>query len=73
MQLRQLMDRGADWGYFPNPNKSIFISGNLEEKEVARRELKRVGLHLTYLDGSRYLGSYLGPREELEALGADQG
>ena len=36
-QLRLLMDWWPDWGYFPEPDKSIFIADNLEEKEVARR------------------------------------
>ena len=26
-----------------------------------------MSLHLTYIDVSRYMGAYLGPREELEA------
>ena len=33
VQLRMLMDRGADRGYFPDPSKSIFIAENPEEKE----------------------------------------
>ena len=36
-QLRLLMERGPDQGYFPNPAKSLFIADNLEEKEVAKR------------------------------------
>ena len=62
MQLCLLMDRGRYRGYLPEPAKSILISNNLGEKEAAKRELKWVGLHITYVDGRRYLGGYLGPR-----------
>ena len=31
-----------------------------------RRKFKQVGLHITYIYVSRYMGDYLGPREELE-------
>ena len=60
-----MMDRGTERGYFPEPAKYIFISDNPEEKEVTNRELKWAGLNLNYVDGGRYLGAYLGPREEL--------
>ena len=33
---------------------------------MARSEFERTGLHINYIDGSRYLGAYLGLREELE-------
>ena len=66
-QLRLLMDRGLGRGYLPETAKSIFIADNPEEKEAARREFEQAGLHLTYIDGSIYLGAYLGPMEELEA------
>ena len=65
-QLRLLIDRGLERGYFPKPAKSIFIANNPEKMEAAKREFERVGLHLNYIDGRRYLGAYLGPREELE-------
>ena len=65
-QLIPMMDRGTDWGYFPDPAKSIFIADNPEEKEATNREFERVGLNINYIDGGCYLGAYLGPREELE-------
>ena len=60
------MDRGAYWGYFPKPAKSLFISHNLDEKEVAKREFYRAGLNLKCVDAGHYLGGYLGSREDLE-------
>ena len=61
-----MIDQGPEWGYFPELAKSLFIANNPEEKEVAERKVEQVGLNLNYIDGSQYLGSYLGPREELE-------
>ena len=60
------MDRGPDQGYLPKTAKSLLISDNLEEKEVARQEFERSVLNLKYVDGRRYLGAYLGASEELE-------
>ena len=60
------MDQGPYWGYLPDPNKYIFIADNVEEKEVTNRDFGRVGLNLNCVDGGRYLGDYLGHREELE-------
>ena len=34
---------------------------------MVRWEFKQAGLNINYVDGIRYLGSYLGPKEELEA------
>ena len=67
VQLRLLMDRGPDQGYLPEPAKSIFIAKNPKEKEAVKQEFERAGLHLTYVDGSRYLGAFWGTREEIEA------
>ena len=36
-QLKLLMAWGMDWGYFPELEKSLFISGNPEEEEAERR------------------------------------
>ena len=63
--LRLLMERGTVRGYFPDPAKSLFIVDSPEEKEEAKREFDRAGLNLNYVDGGRYLGAYLGPREDL--------
>ena len=66
-QLHLLMDRGSDQGYFHKPAKSHFIANNYEDKEVARQEFKKAGLYINCVDGIRYMGPYLGPREEKEA------
>ena len=36
-QLRLLMARGPDQGYFPYPAKSLFIADKPEKKEAAKR------------------------------------
>ena len=61
-KLRLLMEQGLDRGYFPEPSKSLFIADKPEEKEVARLEFERAGLNLNYVNGSLYLGTYLGTR-----------
>ena len=65
-QLHLLMEQGPDQGYFSNPTKYLFITDNPEEKEAAIREFRLAGLNINYIDDSRYLGAYLGHREELE-------
>ena len=67
VQLCLLMDQGPDQGYFLDTTRLIFISDNSEEKEAEKRKFKQVGLSLNYIDGSRYLVAYLGPKEQLEA------
>ena len=62
------MKRGAERGYFPKPAKSLFILDNPGEKEAAKKEFVKEGLVLNFVSGSWYLGAYLGPREQLEAL-----
>ena len=52
-QLKLIMARGTDWGYFPEPAKSLFIADNSEGKDVGRREFERAGLNLNYTCGSR--------------------
>ena len=37
------------------------------QEEAAEREVSKEGLCLNFVSGSRYLGEYLGPQEELEA------
>ena len=65
--LKLLMKRGPDQGYFPEPAKSLFISDNPRQEEVAKRKFVIEGLTLNFVSGSRYLGAYLGPRDKLEA------
>ena len=65
--LKLLMKRGTDREYFPEPSKSFFILDTPEQEEVVKREFAKEGLCLNFVSGSRYLGAYLGPQEELEA------
>ena len=60
------MKRGSDQGYFPNPSKSLFIVDTPGQEEAAKREFVAEKLDLNFVCGSRYLGAYLGPQEELE-------
>ena len=65
-QVLLLMEQGPDKDYFPELSKNIFMAENSEEKEAAEKESDQSGLSLNYVYGSRYLGAYLGTREELE-------
>ena len=65
--LKLLMRRGSDWGYFPEPDKSLFISDTPGQEAAAKREFAAEVLTLNFVSGSRYLGAYLGPQSELEA------
>ena len=61
-QLRLLIEQGLDRGYFSDLSKSLFMADKPEEKEVARLKFERAGLNLNYVNGSLYLGTYLGTR-----------
>ena len=63
--LKLLMKRGPDQGYFPEPAKSLFILDNPGQEEAAKIEFAKDGLCLNFVSGSRYLGAYVGPQEEL--------
>ena len=65
--LMLLMKRGPDRGYFPKPDKSLFITDTPGQEEAAKREFSKEGLDLNFISGSRYLGAYLGPQYQLEA------
>ena len=47
--------------------KSLFISDTPTQEETTKREFAAEGLILNFVSGSRYLGEYLGPRDQLEA------
>ena len=64
--LKRLMERGPDQGYFPKPAKSILILDTPGQEEAARREFSAEGIVLNFVIGSRYLGDYIGPQEDLE-------
>ena len=40
------MDRGTEQDYFPDQNKSLFISDNTEDEEEARGRFEQAGLNL---------------------------
>ena len=62
-----LMKRGEDRRYFPEPAKSVFILETRGQEEAEKREFVKEELDLNFISGSRYLGAYLGPRDQLEA------
>ena len=53
------MKRDPERGYFPKPDKSLFISDTLGMEEAARREFAVEGLALNFVSGSIYTGVYL--------------
>ena len=65
--LKMLMERGPDREYLPKLAKSLFILDTLVQEEAAKREFAVEGLELNFVSGSRYLGAYLVPQEELKA------
>ena len=66
------MKRGTDQGYFPKTARSLFILDTHGQEEAARRKFVVEGIQLNFVSGSRYIGSYLGPYEELEAWAKPQ-
>ena len=62
-----MIKRGLDRGYFPKPDKSLFISETPGQEEATRREFAAEELVLNFVSISRYSGAYLGPQKELEA------
>ena len=56
-----------DRGYCSNLARSLFILDTPGQEEAARREFTAEELELNFINGSRYLGAYLGPQEELAA------
>ena len=61
------MTRGEDHGYFPELYKSLFILYTPVQEEAGKREFVVEGLTLNFVSGSRYLGAYLGPQDQLDA------
>ena len=62
-----LMKRGTDRGYFPKPDKSLLILETPGQEEAAKRGFAIEGLDFNFVGGSRYLGAYLCPWDQLEA------
>ena len=50
--LKLPMERGADWWYFPDLAKSMFIAELPDQEEEANREIASKGLELTFEGGS---------------------
>ena len=65
--LKLLIERGPDRGYLPESAKSLLISDTPGQDEASSREFASQGLVLNLVSGSRQLGAYLGPHEELTA------
>ena len=61
------MERGPNWGSFPEPAKLFSFSDTPGQKEAARGEFAAEGIVLNFVSGIRYLGAYLDPQEELVA------
>ena len=64
--LKLLMERGPEMEYLPKTVKSLFISDTPGKEEAVRREFAAEVLALNFVSGSRYLGAYLFPQEELD-------
>ena len=60
------MKRGPEQGYFPEPDKSLFISDTPGQEEAEKMGFSFEGLTLNFVSGSRYIGAYLGLQEKLE-------
>ena len=73
VQLRLLMDRGSDQRYLTEPDKSLFIADNPEDKEATKREFEQEGLNINYAYGSRYLGGLFGAQGGARGVGAAKG
>ena len=65
--LKLITERGAYGGYLPKPSESCFIANVSEQEEGANRRFATEVLDLNFVGSSRYLGDYLGTKEELEA------
>ena len=55
--LKQLMKRGPEQGYFPEPAKSFFILDTPGQEGGAKRAFAAEGLVLNFVSGHRYLGA----------------
>ena len=65
--LNLLMKRRPDRGYLPEPAKYLFILDTMAQEEAAKRKFDLEGIDLNFISGSRYLGAYIGPQDQLEA------
>ena len=63
--LKLSMKRGEDRGYYPELDKSVFISYTPGQDETLKKEFVVEELLLNFVSLSRYIGAYIGPQEEL--------
>ena len=56
-----------DWGHLQKSSKLLFIADTPGQEEAANRKFATEELELKFVGGSRYLGDYLSPGEELES------
>ena len=61
--LKFLQEEGPRYGYHPEPSKCTFIC-KAEDEACAREEFERLGLHIKYSRGDRYLGGFVGSAKE---------
>ena len=50
--IKLLMEIETDWGYFPEPSKSLFIADFPYQEEMSKREFVTEGLELNFVGGS---------------------
>eukprot|EP00957_Ditylum_brightwellii_P059781 4538414-Ditylum_brightwellii.AAC.1 len=62
--MKLLLQRGPDRGYFPEPAKSTHICDQQEEAEMVREIFKAGCVVVKIHDGFRYVGGYIGGKEE---------
>ena len=60
-------EEGADQGYFPGPDKFLFISDIPGQEEAEKQEFDLEVLTLNVLSSSWFLGAYLCQQKDLEA------
>ena len=51
-QLKLLMALGTDRGYFPDPDRLLFIADNPEKEEATIQEFEQAGIKLNYIGGN---------------------
>ena len=55
IMVRLLLERGADWGYFPGLGKELFIADSPAQEEAMRWAYEAEGFTLQFFLGSIYL------------------
>ena len=47
--LKLLLERGSDWGYFPELAKLLFMEDLPDQEDTEKRECESEGLHLNFV------------------------